>query len=157
MSIKHPLPLLPLLVSSIALFAEDKEPEVNPFIAPANRTLAFAGLPSLPEKATEMQCYSWSGLSAGIYASFELPEPDLSHYLATLPPGVEKASPIPANLLSPPNSSAPWFTPGDITSGTVFYRGRITNSAPETYRLYVDTENSRVYLFYTWNNKRTYP
>lgn len=146
--------LLLLCLAAASLHAEEEE---NSHIAPANRTLAATGLPPLPDKAKDMQCYSWSGLSAGIYAAFKLEEPGLASYLASFPKGVEKADPIPASLLAPPNASAPWFAPAGIQKGFVLFRGRIFGAAPETFRLYVDEENSQLFLFYTWNNKRTYP
>jgi len=136
--------------------AEDEKP-LNPSVTTANQVLARAGLPALPENAKELQCYAWNGLSAGIYAMVVLKKADLTAYMSSFPAGLEKASPIPRNLLAPPIASAAWFTPGGITDGTVLYRGRIVSGAPEIFRLYADVENSRVYLYYTWNNKRTYP
>jgi len=145
-----------ILGSAGCLVAEDKKP-VNPLVATANQTLSRAGLPALPENAKELQCHAWSGLSAGIYALVVLKEEELAAYVSSFPAGLEKATPIPGILLAPPNASAAWFTPGGIREGTVLYRGRIVSAAPEMFRLYVDVENSRVYLYYTWNNKRTYP
>jgi len=139
-----------------AAFAE--EAPVNSHVAVANRTLAQAGLPALPTTAKELQCYAWSGLSAGIYAAILFKEEkDFTAYREVVSRGLEAASPIPRNLLAPPNPAAPWFTPGAIANGTVFYRGRITRAAPEILRWYADAEERRMFLYYSWNNKRTYP
>lgn len=127
-------------------------------ISQASQTLQLAGFPALPAKAKRVQCQSWSGQSAGVYATFTFVEPaTLEAYLASLPPGLNKASPIPANLLSPPLAEASWFAPPRTAKAYVLYRGRIWHGAPETFRLYVDPEKWAVYLYYTWNNKHTYP
>lgn len=126
-------------------------------VAQANRTLHLAGLPPLPGMAVEYHCYSWSGLSAGIYASFELKEEDFSAWLAGLPADLQRTSPVPPSLLSPPNSEAPWFAPSMAAESYVLARGRINRAAPEIFRVYVDPENHRIQFYYSWNNKRTYP
>ncbi|MFZ4682364.1 MAG: hypothetical protein ACOYMS_07670, partial [Terrimicrobiaceae bacterium] len=122
-----------------------------------NKILDRAGLPAIPEKAGELECYAWTGLGTGIYTTFVLKKPAFTSYLASFPAGLAEASPIPRNLLAPPNPAAPWFTPETIDNGSVLYRGRIANAAPEIFRVYVDVANLRVFLYYTWNNKRTYP
>ncbi len=141
-----------LLVPSLAR-ADD-----SASVAKANQTLQLAGYPPLPAKGEKLQCYAWNGQGAGIYARFILKEPsDLAAYLASLPSWLEKASPIPANLFSPPLAQASWFTPSSTAKAYVLYGGRIWHAAPEIFRLYVDPESSTLYLYYTWNNKRTYP
>lgn len=145
-----------LLCTLTASLAEDPPP--NPSVTVANRTLALAGLPPLPTKTKDLQCYAWSGLSAGIYAAIVFEEEkDFAAYRETIARGLETATPIPRNLLSPPNPAAPWFIPDSIDNGTVFFRGRITRAAPEILRWYVDAEELRMFLYYSWNNKRTYP
>lgn len=148
--------LLMIVLSAATCLASEDEPSDNPSVLTANETLARAGLPAIPENAKELECYAWTGLGTGIYATFLLKQPALAPYLASFP-SLEEATPIPRNLLAPPNLAAPWFTPENFENGTVLYRGRITNAAPEIFRLYVDAKNSRVFLYYTWNNKRTYP
>lgn len=129
----------------------------EPFVAQANQILQSAGLPKIPDTATELQCYAWSGLSAGIYATFLLDPDQLPPYLQLFPKNLEKLSPIPQAFLTPPNSAAPWFQPASLTKGQVYLRGQIVRAAPEIFRLYVDPEKARIFLYYTWNNKRTYP
>jgi hypothetical protein len=156
------LPVLAgFLLTSSATLAEDTAEEeesapANPYLVTATRILVQSGLTPLPQDAKEMQCYAWSGLSAGIYAAFTLKKPAFEAYLAPYA-GMERASPIPRQLLAPPNSAAPWFGPGGIADGTVFFRGRISRGAPELFRLYADPENLKIFLYYTWNNKRIYP
>jgi|GEM_PF-1792859 len=154
--------LLPALVvcflPSTLWAGDDQETSPpNPAVAVANQVLTQAGLPRLPTEFEEMQCYAWSGLSAGIYAFFELKKEAFEGYLSPYLSGMERITPIPRRLLSPPNAAAPWFNPGSIGGGTVFFRGRINRAAPEIFRLYVDAENHKIFLYYTWNNKRTYP
>ena len=146
-----------LLFFTLTASAAEEAP-VNPHVEVANRTLAQAGLPTLPTAVKELHCYAWSGLSAGIYASllFE-EEKDFAAFQAVVSRGLNAASPIPRNLLAPPNSATPWFTPEALANGTVFYRGRITRAAPEILRWYGDAAERRVFLYYSWNNKRTYP
>ncbi|CAN5395391.1 hypothetical protein BH09VER1_BH09VER1_08480 [soil metagenome] len=127
-------------------------------ISRANQTLKLAGYPPLPSEAEQMKCYAWNGQGAGIYAMFLLKEPgDLAAYLASLPSWLAKAEPIPGNLLSPPLAQAAWFTPPSTAKAYVLHGGRIWHAAPEIFRLYVDPEKATIYLYYTWNNKRTYP
>lgn len=160
-----PLRILPTLIAILvpsvlpAQKAEKAEENAtpNPYVSVANQVLAQAGLPALPSEFENMQCYAWSGLSAGIYAAFELKKETFEGYVAPYLSSVEHLTPIPGRLLTPPNSAAPWFSPGSIPNGTVFFRGRITRAAPEIFRLYVDRKNHKVFLYYTWNNKRTYP
>lgn len=159
------LPLLPALVAILlpsalsGQTAEETKEEGPPdrYVPLANQVLVQAGLPPLPSEFEEMECYAWSRLSAGIYAAFELKKEAFDGYVAPYLSSMEHLTPIPRRLLTPPNSAAPWFTPGSIRGGTVFFRGRITRAAPEIFRLYVDQENQRIFLYYTWNNKRTYP
>lgn len=130
----------------------------SPSVLQANQTLQLAGYPPLPAGAEKMNCYAWRTQSAGIYARFNFPKvEDLDAWLASLPGGLEKASPIPTSLLSPPLAEASWFTPPNSEKSYVFYRGRIWHSSPEMFRVYVDPEKLEVFLYYTWNNKRTYP
>ncbi len=129
----------------------------EPFIAQANQILQSAGLPVIPDNAAEVQCYAWSGLSAGVYATFLLEPDQLAPYLQLFPKNLEKLSPIPSAFLTPPNSAAPWFQPASLTNGQVYLRGQIVRAAPEIFRLYLDPEKARIFLYYTWNNKRTYP
>ena len=150
--------LLALLLPPV-LLAQNIEDSTtpNPYLPVANRVLAEAGLPGLPSGTEKMDCYAWSGLSAGIYAAFELKKEDFENYLSPFLAGMEQASPIPRRLLAPPNAAAPWFNPGGIADGLVCFRGRITRAAPEIFRLYADRENLRIFIYYTWNNKRIYP
>lgn len=149
--------LLPLLLPSLLLAQDNKNAPTNRYVSVANQVLAQAGLPRLPAKAEEMNCYAWSGLSAGIYAVFKLKKERFNDYLAPYLSGMERLTPIPRRLLAPPNTAAPWFQPAGIANGTVFFRGRITRAAPEIFRLYADPKNQKIFLYYTWNNKRTYP
>lgn len=132
-------------------------PVEGPMVGQANRTLQLAGLPTLPTMAVEYNCYAWSGLSAGIYASFKLKKDEFNGWLAGLPGDLQKTSPVPTALLSPPNSEAPWFSPAMTGESYVLARGRISRAAPEIFRVYVDPENLRILFYYSWNNKRTYP
>jgi hypothetical protein len=143
--------LLPLLGVTGQASAQE------PFVAQANQILRTAGLPGIPEKATEVRCYAWSGLSAGVYATFVLEKAELDPYVALFPKNLEKLSPIPQAFLNPPNSAAPWFTPSEISNGQIWLRGQIVRAAPEMVRFYIDPEKPRIFLYYTWNNKRTYP
>lgn len=129
----------------------------SPDLARANQTLQLAGYPAIPAAAEKLQCQSWNGQSAGIYASFTLKEPALKDYLAAQPSGLKKASPIPPGLLAPPLAQASWFTPPTGPTAYVLYQGRIWHGSPELLRLYVDPETKALFLYYTWNNKRTYP
>lgn len=144
--------LTAVLLGFVPLLLSAAEPDRN--VVTANTVLQTAGLPPLPGAARKLQCYAWSGLSAGVYASWTLEPADQEAYLAQFQ-GMQTASPIPPNLLSPPNSAAPWFAPAGLSE--VWFRGKITRAAPETFRLYGDRKTGRYCLFYTWNNKRTYP
>lgn len=148
---------LPSILSGQTAEETKEEGPPNRYVSVANQVLAQAGLPALPSEFEEMACYAWSGLSAGIYAAFELKKEAFEGYVAPYLSSMEHLTPIPQRLLTPPNSAAPWFSPGSIPGGTVFFRGRITRAAPEIFRLYVDQKNHKVFLYYTWNNKRTYP
>ena len=141
-----------LLVFPLCGFAEEPDPNV----VMANRVLQAAGFPTLPDKAREMQCYAWSGLSAGIYATWLMDGADFDAHVGKFG-GMEMQTPIPASLLAPPNAAAPWFAPGGLKGGQVWFLGRIARAAPELFRLYASREEGRLCLFYTWNNKSMYP
>jgi len=126
-------------------------------VTQANRTLQLAGLPVLPDKAFAYECYAWSGLSAGIYASFTLEKPEFEKWLASLPGDLEKTMPIPSSLYPPPNASAGWFAPPTTDESYVLGRGRISRAAPELLRVYVDPKEYKIQFYYSWNNRRTYP
>lgn len=155
-----------LLASVLACRAPAAEPtpkkqELIPvegtMVAQASRSLRLAGLPPLPPMALEYDCYAWSGLSAGIYATFTLEKTGFESWLASLPADLEKTMPIPSRLYAPPNSSAPWLSPPHTPESYVLGRGRISRGAPELLRVYVDPQEFKIQLYYSWNNRRTYP
>jgi len=123
------------LVLAAVLASAGRTMAQEPFVAQANQIFRSAGLPQIPEKAAEVQCYAWSGLSAGVYATFLLDPAQLPNYLQLFPKNLEKFSPIPAASLPPPNPAAPWFQPASLTQGSVSMRGQIVRAAPEIFRL----------------------
>ncbi len=126
--------------------------EVPLEVQAADSVLARAGLPAIPSDATEVNCYSWSQTSAGVYAAFVLKPDEIGPYTEQFR-GFSRAEPIPPSVLPPPLSDAPWFNPAGIAQGYVLWRTQVTISAPELVRLFVDTEAHRLYLYYTWNNR----
>ncbi len=150
-----PLPLvrfglaLAVLVSAVAVRAADEAP---PGVQAADSVLARAGLPTIPADATEVNCYSWSQTSAGVYAAFVLKPEEIDSYTGMFR-GFSRAEPIPPSVLPAPLPDAPWFNPEGIAQGYVLWRTQVTVSAPELVRLFVDTEAHRLFLYYTWNNR----
>jgi len=145
-----------VLLVMAALMAARADESSN--IAQANQTLQLAGYPSLPADVEKIKCYAWSGQSAGIYAGMTFKDAaTLAGWLKQLPPGLDRASPVPSNLISPPLAEASWFSPATTGNAYVLYRGRIWHAAPEMFRVYVEEKKLTLFLYYSWNNKRTYP
>lgn len=113
--------------------------------------LRAAGLPPIPADAEVVDCYAWTGLTAGVYCVFEPVGGDWQAYAARLPASALSAEGVPSALLVPILPETPWFRPGAITEGRTFHGEGLRASARERFRLFVDETDGVCYLYYAWN------
>ncbi len=125
---------------------------LTPAALQANRQLAAAGLPVIPESATAVNAYSWTGLTAGVVVSFTLKPDELKAWLTGIPGDVAEVSTGTPGAVIPALPNTPWFEPG--SAGRVWMRSRVVSSAPETVRIYANPDGA-VSVYYSWNVKHS--
>ncbi len=124
-------------------------------LATAQQVLANAGLPPIPEDAREVRVSAWTGTTAGVYAAMEMDRETLDAYLAALPSGVSRTSPVSFDLLIASPRGLGWFNPTKLSAGACRHRDRVYLSALERFRVYyLPGEGDApipVMIYYTWN------
>jgi hypothetical protein len=122
----------------------------------ANVILRSAGLPTLPDKASSVECYSWRFMSAGLYAIIDANINDIKLYSDKFTDVKFTEFPISQedkyNIARLPNDSNIAWNPNCIIKGLYAIKNwPDAKGTPQSLQIFVDLNNNRLYLYYSWS------